>query len=765
MYNQRKEVFLIGQLENEKLMIDNKNLFNKKGFYQRKLYKTFFGIGLVFCVLISIILSIMFYQRNRSDREKAFQNVVKTQETLIHVTTEMISKKLYELHMDANFLNWIGADYTGEYYYYAKEVYDILQVANINISGLDFKMMVTKADENTFVITDAGTKSKAEFFSEKESGITLEQWNQILDRFQRDDGNQIIIVEVDGDLKSIYLIDKHISYDGEAYILVELPKDTFFPEDISSGYMMLDSDGESLYVENINDNLVSQISNIIQHSFQSFDADNLNLGGIYEDTFALSVPTLQLFLVYLWEISLWDLLTSMSIPFVIVLMLALIYLLFSSKIAENLYQPVKSTLFSFELLSDIEENKQYNEFESIRNHIEHVKTTNLGYVKLRYLRECLYQEPQQVSPLTEDEATANYAVAVIKLFPSDMEELVEGDFQRQSRGFREVIAELPKEIQDRVYYIKENTQTLAVVLQVVTREDAVEMITKIAEQVPKITNYKIGVGNVFEGSQNIRRSYTQASRVLDHEFLFSNYMVITTNEVEKVAFKVYSYPLILEKKLIQEILSGSDKFIDIYDQIVGENLEDTNLTPEVKRNFIYALINTLVRVLEETHDTGSVGMEINLRKLYSNWNKKGITLEIRQHLETIATNMQGISVDVSEETLMKMKEFIYKHYMEDIMLNDIATHCDISASYCSTLFKQLSRDNFKSFLNRYRIQKACEIMIQDPNCKVVTVGELVGFNSSNSFIRVFKQVMNLTPKNYSSYALEVKLHLLQEISL
>ena len=57
-------------------------------------------------------------------------------------------------------------------------------------------------------------------------------------------------------------------------------------------------------------------------------------------------------------------------------------------------------------------------------------------------------------------------------------------------------------------------------------------------------------------------------------------------------------------------------------------------------------------------------------------------------------------------------------------------------------------NNFKDFLNRYRIEKAKEILRDDPSIKIVDLSAMVGFNSSNSFIRVFSKYEGITPGAY-----------------
>jgi AraC-like DNA-binding protein len=48
-------------------------------------------------------------------------------------------------------------------------------------------------------------------------------------------------------------------------------------------------------------------------------------------------------------------------------------------------------------------------------------------------------------------------------------------------------------------------------------------------------------------------------------------------------------------------------------------------------------------------------------------------------------------------------------------------------------------------LNNYRIDIAIKMLEKDPNRKISDISTSVGFNSSNSFIRVFDRKMGITP--------------------
>ena len=92
-----------------------------------------------------------------------------------------------------------------------------------------------------------------------------------------------------------------------------------------------------------------------------------------------------------------------------------------------------------------------------------------------------------------------------------------------------------------------------------------------------------------------------------------------------------------------------------------------------------------------------------------------------------------------EAILSRMLDYIHQNYRDNIMLNDLADQFNISPKYCGILFKQLSDNNFKDYLNNYRINQARALLEKDPSLKTKDLSAMTGFNSSNTFIRVFSK--------------------------
>lgn len=80
-------------------------------------------------------------------------------------------------------------------------------------------------------------------------------------------------------------------------------------------------------------------------------------------------------------------------------------------------------------------------------------------------------------------------------------------------------------------------------------------------------------------------------------------------------------------------------------------------------------------------------------------------------------------------------------------MDDIVSETSMSATYLNTQFKEVTSYTFNEFLNRYRIQKAIEL-IRTTDDKISTIALDVGFTTYRYFVRVFKRYTGIVPSEF-----------------
>ena len=92
-------------------------------------------------------------------------------------------------------------------------------------------------------------------------------------------------------------------------------------------------------------------------------------------------------------------------------------------------------------------------------------------------------------------------------------------------------------------------------------------------------------------------------------------------------------------------------------------------------------------------------------------------------------------------------DYIEKHYMEDISLQDAAAQLNYSDPYFCRFFKQNFDKNFIMYLSELRVEKAKELLA-DMTVNIRDIGQRVGFRDSGYFTKVFKRITGETPSEY-----------------
>jgi AraC-like DNA-binding protein len=91
---------------------------------------------------------------------------------------------------------------------------------------------------------------------------------------------------------------------------------------------------------------------------------------------------------------------------------------------------------------------------------------------------------------------------------------------------------------------------------------------------------------------------------------------------------------------------------------------------------------------------------------------------------------------------------IEKEYSSLITLEQLAHAADMSPKYFCYFFKQMTRYSPIEYLNRHRIEIACYKLMSGQQ-RITELSYECGFNDLSYFIRVFKNIVGVTPKKYA----------------
>lgn len=165
------------------------------------------------------------------------------------------------------------------------------------------------------------------------------------------------------------------------------------------------------------------------------------------------------------------------------------------------------------------------------------------------------------------------------------------------------------------------------------------------------------------------------------------------------------------------------------------------------------MIEMLSRFSDKAGQLGGAIEEIEVNDSYKHYQKIVHTTSfeemkdwwrtfVRQFAAQFFTRQKRSESDLIENTL----EYIEKNLDKSIQLADVARHIGVSEPYLSSFFKKTMNENFIPYVNRQKMKRAKQLFAEGK--MVYQVSDILGYENSTYFSKVFKKVEGITPEQY-----------------
>ena len=92
-------------------------------------------------------------------------------------------------------------------------------------------------------------------------------------------------------------------------------------------------------------------------------------------------------------------------------------------------------------------------------------------------------------------------------------------------------------------------------------------------------------------------------------------------------------------------------------------------------------------------------------------------------------------------------DYLDKNYMHDLSVSDLATHFNMSPSYCAHFFKLNAQQSVIEYINETRILHA-KNFLEKEEIPISEIALRIGFSDINYFSRKFKSIVGISPTEY-----------------
>ena len=104
-------------------------------------------------------------------------------------------------------------------------------------------------------------------------------------------------------------------------------------------------------------------------------------------------------------------------------------------------------------------------------------------------------------------------------------------------------------------------------------------------------------------------------------------------------------------------------------------------------------------------------------------------------------------VPVTSRRIQKLKDYIDAHFNEEIRIEVLADMVGMTPNALSRFFKQRTNRSISNYINEVRLGHATN-MLADSTMSIAEISYRCGFNTISNFNRIFKNVKEITPKEF-----------------
>ncbi len=741
------------------------------GRYQQKLNIIFIILSVFITLILSSVLGFFLSRQS----EESYKNSISLSRTILEEKAETslknISNTMTDIVNDSLIKEWSTSYQKDNFYFLSSQVQKAL-TKYCSTSETRFQTYLLIDNTNTTndeiapsdVLSPKGSFSVSDFLKSKD--LTPKDLSKIREYFSTHMFPYVLPhYNEKGQLDFLYYWIKGYQHPQTCIYMAEIPVNSIVNNTENQKFWIANDDG--LFLPCTTDKETTKLLKTLQQYI------NPNKSIIKTSDYYIAsshLPSMNWSIYYLYD---HNSLGILNIFFFLVFVV-LIYILLSTLffyIAKLLYQPIYETLKP----TLKEENEHFDEFKILDENLNRLQTLNKNLLETQKTTDRLMVQQYYQNLLTDCNGylaeikkpyfseTANFCVGLLCLHP-EQEDALDTALLGQLELYKNILfQECIK--QKNCFMVKLSMYRCGLIIQADNLDQAKKLLNQIfshsegLNKTEKSWEEQIILSPVKKGLENINSSYRETLKIAEYLSMLPHDKIITYDSIASVDCTTYSYPLSTENKLISEVIDGQEKALDLFDELIRENLTKKRLSMEVLQNFVYTLIGTVNRIFQELKSSPEdfIGRPINYEYWYAHWGDSVTITAIKAVLSDVIAAKKQRSQTQDELLLTQMLDYIHENFKDNIMLNDLADQFNISPKYCGILFKQLSDNNFKDYLNRYRIEQAKKLIQERPSMKTKDLSVMTGFNSSNTFIRVFGKYTGTTPQKYAEQIMENKL--------
>ncbi len=365
---------------------------------------------------------------------------------------------------------------------------------------------------------------------------------------------------------------------------------------------------------------------------------------------------------------------------------------------------------------------------------------------------------EQLKTMGIELEASNYRVAVFDIDLYSGMYQIDVEKQQESALMAFVVFNISNEIVEResagIAY-QEGSNRVCVLFQGNRTKEFSQKIKEICQEIQQKVkevigiDLSIGIGIWVRHPEKLLYSYDTAADAIQHRYLLGGCLLLDMEEKQKNG-EISLYETL--EQLTDSLKTGKKETMELClarmeQEIKGAFVEKSRACMYLQQ-MIRAIGNADASV-QTDRDKAVKQSEELLGKVPQQCTFQLAIGLVKEYAENVFLELSAMNSSGGQRQALLAMDYIQNNYMDpNLSLNEICSYLNISTSYFSTIFKEVTGSTFMEALIRIRMDKARELL-KNTTLKNYEIAEKVGFSDPHYFGISFKKMTGKTPTEYA----------------
>ncbi len=261
--------------------------------------------------------------------------------------------------------------------------------------------------------------------------------------------------------------------------------------------------------------------------------------------------------------------------------------------------------------------------------------------------------------------------------------------------------------------------------------------------------FSAAISNMHYELKQLPIAYQEALQAIEAKKLYDLDDIVNYSEIAEMSSSSYNYPYELEQDLMRYIqLSNFESAKSVFEEVIQCNINcDKFISHDIIRCIMFDLLGTVMKTFDRKKESQDFIRKLKpAERLSQCMDLKSMIKVFEDILHKCCEYFEtGTNNGEYEHLCLQIQEYVHKNYWNNnLTVTSIAEHFSISPVTMSKMFRETTGNKIPVLLSEVRIQEAKNLLLFS-NETLCEIAEKVGFGSTKTFTRIFKQIEGCTP--------------------